>query len=344
MKHFNIIIYILVLGLFFPQLSFAQKKKSRRAKNTTSKVVAPSNNNLPSESLDNMTADDLWMKFCSALEKNEVNESVKYVKKAAEKNHPRAMYLIGLAYKGSNSSPSILISEKGDEKKYFEFPVSKLGIKKDLSKSAELMRLSAENDYCMAMVEYGGYLLSVGQADDGFKWLTKAADYEESYDDAVSLLGQCYLNGDGCEKNEQLGIQLLSALADRNSSYECYASNAIGQYYFKEEKAAKAAPWLHRAADKGDIDASTALALMYIYGMGVLSSTEDSFKYAKQSADGGNDMGKYLLAMHYVNGKGVEKDHKKAKQLLTEALKGHEEENNDFTKQVKDLLKEIEMK
>lgn len=341
MKHIKIFLLLLVIGLTVPQASLAQKKKTHKSKGKATKNALQ--NNTLVENLDNMTADELWQKFCSSLEKNDEEACVKYVKKAAEKKHPEAMFILGIAYIGGDLDNFYLVGNKN----YSKFPVSKLGIIRDDKLAGEMFKEAAEKNFCLAMLAYGTWLSDANMYDEAFRWLSKAADYEESYNGAVMCLGKCYLEGWGCEKNEDLGIQLLSDLAKRDANFEPFVCDEIGRYFYLQEKYAKAAPWLHRAAELDDVTAMNTLATMYQYNdMGVPKNYNKAYEYAKRSFDKGNIMAKSILGIFYLKGIGVvEQDHIKAKQLFKEFLEETKNDNSvleEYREYVNSLLKSTE--
>jgi TPR repeat protein len=72
---------------------------------------------------------------------------------------------------------------------------------------------------------------------------------------------------------------------------------------------AKAAYWYRRAADKGNADAQTILALMYAEGRGVELNALEAARWYRKAAEAGNMQAQYALALMYHLGQGVTRDY-----------------------------------
>lgn len=335
MKRIKIIILI-VTCMIVPQLSSAQKKKTQhKSKTPAAKVSEPKKQMTLNENLDNMTAEQAWQKFCTLVNANNLAESAKYLKKAAEKKHLESMYFLGVAYLNSGDI-SLNVPKAGATDSFLDIAPSKLGFEQNKIKGAEYLKTASELGHGMAMIVYGNYLLDKGQNEEAFRWFTKAANEDAIKELANCQLGKCYLNGWGCEKNEKLGINLLKENSKNlNLRYEVW----IYQHYMKEEKYAKAAPWLHIAAEKGDANAICNLSYLYAFGVGVPIDHKKAFDFAWRSADMEFPPAVIILGIFYRDGIGVEKNNALAINYFEKALKM--ELNEEQIENVKQYLKEL---
>ena len=69
----------------------------------------------------------------------------------------------------------------------------------------------ADNGDARAQGELGLLLLEVGEPERAVHWLQEAADQGDP--DAMHWLGRCYVNGEGVESNESLGLSWISRAA-----------------------------------------------------------------------------------------------------------------------------------
>lgn len=68
-------------------------------------------------------------------------------------------------------------------------------------------------------------------------------------------------------------------------------------------------PIIRAYAEKGNARAQTILGLFYNYGDVVSFSHEESFKWYRRGAHGGDPRGQYNLASRYYRGKGTDQDY-----------------------------------
>lgn len=124
-----------------------------------------------------------------------------------------------------------------------------VGVRKDMIKSEEYFRRSAENEIIEAQYEYALILLDKGEYSEAFKWLNYAA-IEKEYGKSAPAhilykLGQCYSLGYGTE-------------IDRKTAFLYY----------------------HKAALAGNKDARAALSECYRRGVGVAINKRAAEYYA----------------------------------------------------------------
>ena len=95
-----------------------------------------------------------------------------------------------------------------------------------------------------------------------------------------------------------------------------------GKALYEQKNYAAAFPKLKAAAESGKKGAQYRLARCYDKGHGVEENNEQALVWYQKAADQGHGKAQYQLGKAYMKGKkGLAKDDKKAKALLTKALK-----------------------
>ena len=85
-----------------------------------------------------------------------------------------------------------------------------------------------------------------------------------------------------------------------------------GKELVEEKEYEKALKAFELAAKAGNLDALTALGVMYIGGIGVEQNNEVGYDFIKKAADESDPKAQYTLGALYYLGAGVEKDYQKA--------------------------------
>ena len=85
-----------------------------------------------------------------------------------------------------------------------------------------------------------------------------------------------------------------------------------GKELVEQKEYQKALKAFELAAKSGNLDALTALGVMYIGGIGVEQNNLKGYDYIKKAADKSDPKAQYTLGALYYLGAGVEKDYKKA--------------------------------
>lgn len=337
MKQIKLLLLFIVMSMIVPQTSYAQKKRSQsKSKASAAKVSEPRKQSASIENLDNMTAEQLWQKFCVLANENKFAESVKYLKKAAEKKHLESMFFLAEGYL-DHGGILLTVPKQRTPDTTIDFEPSKLELEKDERLGLEYLKAASELGHGGAMIDYGNYLLGKGDNDEAFRWFTKATATDNKCL-ASCQLAKCYLNGWGCEKNEQLGIKMLEESAECAGRYEYW----IYWHYLDEKQYAKAAPWLHIAAEKGDDEAMFQLSYLYAFGLGVPKNEKTAFDIAWRSAEKGYSGGVMMLGTYYMDGIGVEKNKELAIKYFEKALKM--DLNEETIGVVKQFLEELKNK
>ncbi|HEY9509646.1 MAG TPA: tetratricopeptide repeat-containing serine protease family protein [Verrucomicrobiae bacterium] len=87
---------------------------------------------------------------------------------------------------------------------------------------------------------------------------------------------------------------------------------AVSSEDFKEYK---------KQAERGDVDAETAIGTMYHLGQGVPQNYEEALKWYRQAADHGSAIAQHNLGVMYLKGQGVPENWSVAAQWITKAAK-----------------------
>ena len=94
-----------------------------------------------------------------------------------------------------------------------------------------------------------------------------------------------------------------------------------GKELVEQKEYQKAIKAFEFAAKAGNLDALTALGVMYIGGIGVEQNNTKGYQYIREAADMSDPKAQYTLGALYYLGAGVEKDYKKAFNWLNLASK-----------------------
>ncbi len=185
---------------------------------------------------------------------------------------------------------------------------------------------------------FGGDEAPAGEKNPvkAFEWFNKSAAQGNA--EAQEMLGTCYENGIGVEKDMNKAIEWYSKSAEQGHRHSQYK---LGAYYFmryykciinKENAlmntfAVKAFTWLSKSAEQGHFGAQSMLARCYEGGIGVKKDLVKAFEWHSKAAEQGiSDTPYYYLGQCYEYGKGVEKDMLKAIECyLKAATMGNEE-------------------
>jgi len=263
-------------------------------------------------------------------------EAFFWTKKAAEHGEPKAEWNLGVLYiegKGvkKDINEGLLWLEKGavyasssDQRKLgYDYEYSNETIPKNLERAAYWYQKAADNGNCCGLYSIGlCYLDGKGvqqSYEKGFNLLQKAksknCEYAKSYlrenyygpelagkasagdSEAQLMLGRCYLEGLGIEKQPEVGFVWIKKAADNGNKN---ALNVIGVLYEKgigtEKNAMKAIDSFKKASDKGNANAQTRLGDIYMKGELVSKDMNESVKYLNLAAKAGETRAQNNLA------------------------------------------------
>ncbi len=206
----------------------------------------------------------------------------------------------------------------------------------------EVFNQCADDGHAYAQTFIGVKQLISGDCDAALKWLTEAADREDSQ--GQFWLGYMFARDYCGQKDLDQALNWLHLSADQNY---VPAQNLLGDIYlynldkqnFEEAKKwydlasiqdsvhaqfglgelfltglgvppdiAKAKQHYHTAANQNHTDAQVMLCEIYIYGFGVNQDYQESFKWCKLAAENNHPDAQYLMGSMYLYGLGVHED------------------------------------
>jgi FOG: TPR repeat, SEL1 subfamily len=126
---------------------------------------------------------------------------------------------------------------------------------------------------------------------------------------AMYACGLQYLNGKGKPADFQAAKQLISMAAARQMPEAC---TVLGEMYFNTKDYTRAAYFLTRAVELGDVNALCKLGLLYHTGKGETRDFNSAYLLYKQAADHYNAEGLYATGWMFYKGTGVKQDYAKA--------------------------------
>jgi TPR repeat protein len=123
-------------------------------------------------------------------------------------------------------------------------------------------------------------------------------------------LGFFYLNGYGCDKDEDKGAELIEEVSDLDESALVFLGglyHTAGPEYQNFLNALKYYQKVPEGIQKSF--ALRGIGLLYEHGDGVEQNYEESLAFYQKAADGKNKGAYYSIALLYFYGNGVDKDH-----------------------------------
>jgi hypothetical protein len=132
-------------------------------------------------------------------------------------------------------------------------------------------------------------------ADNAFCAVKFAAGTESP--ESQYYLAHFYLEGVGCEKDEDKGVELLRISAEGSWAA---AQGELGRRYLKgegvEQNNEEAVKWLRLAAEQGDSNAANHLVDCYVHGWGVEPDQSEVLKWlgVVAAAKGRNEATKFI--------------------------------------------------
>ena len=162
----------------------------------------------------------------------------------------------------------------------------------------------------------GNYKLAISQ----YQVLAKENNPVGQY-----MYGFMHLNGDGVEQNDTTAFKWIKKSAENflNKKYDNQSDTnhriILMQAYWKlglmysngigtAKNHSKGLKWTQRAANGGNADAASLVAINYELGLGTETNLKKSFDYKKLAASGGHVDSYLRLAWDYFNGEVTEKN------------------------------------
>lgn len=145
--------------------------------------------------------------------------------------------------------------------------------------------------------------------DEAFAFAEKA-DKSDKY--IQYILGTCYRNGYGTEKNLDLAVDYFQKSARQRMEWACFR---LGIMYYNAEGIArdydKAFYWIKKAAARGHAEAQRCLAVCYRDGIGVEKNNEEADIWIREAARNGDAAAKkYVASLSVREGESAQVEHK----------------------------------
>lgn len=179
-------------------------------------------------------------------------------------------------------------------------------LKKDEDEALIWYRKSARQNngdaqYSIAQAYFYGHLGLEKDRKKAFDLYEKSA--KSGNTDSQIKLGLCYYFGEGTPKDYKQSFIWLKKGTRENKKESKYAYFLLGNMLFKglgvQGDPAESAKWFEKAAVLGDAHSQAMLASQYYEGLGVPKSIEKAQYWAEKSAEQGNEGGKYFLGIIY---------------------------------------------
>jgi TPR repeat protein len=257
------------------------------------------------------------------IEKND-ERFVKWLVKAANKEHPKAMKILASFKNKMNAekeSVKAMLREaanNGDEKA--KQKLAALEEKEPTTEEYIILKDAAIGGEPMAQLELAKYLYTHKNSVRGRKWVEKAA--EQNYPDALFRMARIYEDFDF---NYKEANKLYKRAIEQN---HVRSMNALGINYVKGNGTQKDLPeamrLYHMAAEGGNVSSQASLGYRYTNGQDLPKDVNKGLQYYILAAEQGHRGSTYNLANTYWYGKNTEKDKVKAfKFFKIAAEKGH---------------------
>ncbi len=139
---------------------------------------------------------------------------------------------------------------------------------------------------------------------------------DQGYAKAQFSLGVCYENGAGVEKDEDEAARLYElAAGQKHARAQCFLGLCYTYGRGVEKDEAEAARLYKLAAEQGDAAAQRNLGVCYAFGEGVEKDEAEAARLYRLAADQGHARAQCNLGICYHLGEGVEKDEAEAVRL-----------------------------
>ena len=154
-----------------------------------------------------------------------IEEGVKWLKKAVEQNDPQAQFFLSMAYNHGQGVPQDfneslrLVKEsanqgfaKAQSQLAGVYDFGLMGISKDHEEAMKWFWKAAEQGDADGQHNVGLEFFGNGDYNEAFKWFEKSAAQGNA--GALLFLGVCYLEGKGVKQNESIGYDYIKQSAE----------------------------------------------------------------------------------------------------------------------------------
>lgn len=236
--------------------------------------------------------------------KDNINESVKYLEISSKKGMSTAIGLLGYKY---------IYGE---------------GIEKNIEKGISLLKEAIEENDTDSLVYLGDFYLLADSiyynSQEGARLILAGALNNNA--DAENIIGRCYFNGTGVNKDKIIARKWFAKSAKQNHVIALYNLAVCFELGEGGEKNTSTALQLYlKSGNLGYAIAQVRLSQLYFEGIEVSKNDIEAFKWAEKAAKQKNSEGEFLLAWYFMDGIGTVVNKKKAfewvqKQKIMEVL------------------------
>lgn len=260
--------------------------------------------------------------------KSNLSKAIKYFKMAAEQDSPDAMvlYAHAICRKDRNNIDESIkwyrkAAERGNARGQFLLAISldKINQKEE---AIEWLKKAADNGYSEALFMLGlqyYYGINVPEDDNKAFILVEQAARKECKN-AYGMLGYFYLRGIGVEPNGKMAA-LCYQLGAREGLPESkyWYGRFLCDGFNVEKNVSKGYGLIKEAAEQGFSDAELFLGLDYLTGTIAQKNPTKAFFWLKKAADNNNATAIAVLGDVYIQGNGVKADKEKGLELYKKA-------------------------
>jgi len=262
---------------------------------------------------------------CIGNENNQ-EKGIRILEKLAEDNNVYALNSLGQCYEAGlgvekKFDSAVTYYQRASNLKY---PAAQANLgwllsRNDRPKAVQLYKLAADQDDPIGQCNLGEcYLNGNGVEKNRIKAVRLfqlAAD--QGHPVAIINLGTCYMCGWGVEPNLQKAIEWYQRAADLGYAVgQNYLGNAYEYGYVVKKNLGEAFRLYFLAAEQGVREAQCKVGFFYLKGLGVTKDQKTAVLYFKLSAEQGYYVAQFNFGVCYYNGWGVDKDLQQAKKWM----------------------------
>lgn len=278
------------------------------------------------------------------------SEGVEWLKKAANQNDAKSMYLLGCffanKYNNLNEGFNWLLksAELGDADAMVDvsaFYLLGAGIEKDIDKSIEWNKRASELGSVVAIYNLG-YINLMHKEDEAshklaFEYLNDAKD--KGYINALYILGVAYLYGIGIEKSPKQAVDYFSEMYEKRPGI----SQIIGNLYFQGEidgtpNYSKAQEWYLKGVNKKVVVCMEILGYWYLEGLSGNVDYDLAFDFFEMAYKNGSADAAFEISNMYFEGKGFPKNNITARNWMIKSAELGNENASKFIQKLNQII------
>ena len=270
--------------------------------------------------------------------------AVKYYQLAADQGYAPAQCNLGYCYEtgegiGSNPQKAVQWYKKAADQGYAIAQCNLaycyengIGVaQKNLKDAVKYYQLAADQGNERALENLATIYSNIQKIDDtnlktAAPYLKRIVENKKGNAQVYYLLGYCYYNGLGIDKNMKDAVYYYKLAANQGNTK---ALNALVNYYVDNPSADSqdAIKIFEKAAQNGNTIAQYQAGIWYDKA----KDYTNALRYFKMAADAGSDMAQYQLGRYYEEGKNMKQD-------LAEAMKWYKKSADQGNVQAKKAL------